>query len=103
MIMSKTCLHCGSPQPYSNSHCDLCAYPLDLEEYKKEIEKKRKITELSDSLEGLSKGKLTEEQEAMLKAKTETIVKLTEMGRDDLAKQYLEKLLESWVKTFLTA
>ena len=102
MIMSKTCLHCGSPQPYSNSHCDLCAYPLDLEEYKKEIEKKRKITELSDNLEGLSKGKLTEEQEAMLKAKTETIAKLIELGRDDLAEQYIEKLLESWVKTFLT-
>ena len=76
--------------------------PLDLEEYKKEIEKKRKITELYDNLEDLSKEKLTEEQELMIKARTETITKLLELGRDDLAEQYIEKLLESWVKTFLT-
>ena len=101
-ILPKTCPHCQALNPYTNTNCDFCAMPLDLEEYKKEIEKKRKITELSDNLEGLSKGKLTEEQEAMIKAKTETIVKLTEMGRDDLAEQYIEKLLESWVKTFLT-
>jgi len=101
-ILPKTCPHCQAINPYTNTNCDFCAMPLDLEEYKKEIEKKRKITELSDSLEGLSKGKLTEEQEAMLKAKTETIAKLIELGRDDLAEQYIEKLLESWVKTFLT-
>ena len=102
-IVPKTCPHCQAINPYTNTNCDFCAMPLDLEEYKKEIEKKRKITELYNNLEGLSKGKLTEEQEAMLKAKTETIAKLIELGRDDLAKQYIEKLLESWVKTFLTA
>ena len=101
-ILPKTCPHCQAINPYTNTNCDFCAMPLDLEEYKKEIEKKRKITELSDNLEGLSKGKLTEEQEAMIKAKTETITKLLELGRDDLAEQYIEKLLESWVKTFLT-
>jgi len=101
-IVPKTCPHCQAINPYTNTNCDFCAMPLDLEEYKKEIEKRRKITELYQNLEGLSKGKLTEEQEAMIKARTETIVKLTEMGRDDLAEQYIEKLLESWVKTFLT-
>ncbi|MCJ7632111.1 tyrosine-type recombinase/integrase [Candidatus Bathyarchaeota archaeon] len=101
-ILPKTCPHCQAINPYTNTNCDFCAMPLDLEEYQKEIEKKRKITELYQNLEGLSKGKLTEEQEAMIKARTETIVKLTEMGRDDLAEQYIETLLESWVKTFLT-
>jgi site-specific recombinase XerD len=102
-ILPKTCPHCQAINPYTNTNCDFCAMPLDLEEYKKEIEKKRKITELYDDLDSLSKGKLTEEQEAMLKSKTETITKLIELGRDDLAEQYIEKLLESWVKTFLTA
>ncbi len=102
-ILPKTCPHCQALNPVTNNNCDLCGMPLDLEEYKKEIDKKRKITELYDNLEGLSKGKLSEEQEAMIKARTETIVKLIEMGRDDLAEQYIEKLLESWVKTFLTA
>jgi site-specific recombinase XerD len=101
-ILPKTCPHCQAINPYTNTNCDFCAMPLDLEEYKREIEKKRKITELYDNLEGLSKGKLTEEQEAMIKAKRETIAKLIEFGRDDLAEQYIEKLLESWVKTFLT-
>jgi len=101
-ILPKTCPHCQALNPYTNTNCDFCAMPLDLEEYKKEIEKKRKITELYQNLEGLSKGKLTEEQEAMIRARTETITKLLELGRDDLAEQYIEKLLESWVKTFLT-
>jgi hypothetical protein len=37
----------------------------------------------------------------MIKSKTETITKLMELGRDDLAEQYIEKLLESWVRVFL--
>jgi site-specific recombinase XerD len=102
-ILPKTCPHCQALNPYTNKTCDFCAMPLDLEEYKREIEKKRKITELYQNLEGLSKGRLSEEQEQMIKSKTETIVKLTELGRDDLAQQYIEKLLESWVKTFLTS
>jgi hypothetical protein len=53
-------------------------------------------------LEGLSKGKLTEEQEVMVKAKSDTATKLIELGRNDLAEQYIEKQSESWVKTFLT-
>jgi hypothetical protein len=75
--------------------------PLDLEEYKAEIEKRRKITEIYNALEGLTKGQMTEEQQAMIKSKTETITKLMELGRDDLAEQYIEKLLESWVRVFL--
>jgi dTDP-4-amino-4,6-dideoxygalactose transaminase len=75
--------------------------PLDLEEYKAEIEKRRKITEIYNALEGLTKAQMTEEQQAMIKSKTETITKLMELGRDDLAEQYIEKLLESWVRVFL--
>uniref|UniRef100_A0A7V4KEP8 Uncharacterized protein n=1 Tax=Fervidobacterium pennivorans TaxID=93466 RepID=A0A7V4KEP8_FERPE len=77
--------------------------PLDLEEYKAEIEKRRRMAELYRKLEGLSKGKLSEEEEQVIKARTETITKLIELGRDDLAELYIEKLLETWVKTFLTS
>jgi hypothetical protein len=76
--------------------------PLNIEQYKEEIEKRRKITELYKNLEGLSKGKLSEEQKAMIKSKTKSVTKLMELGRDDLAEQYIEKLLEGWVKAFLT-
>ena len=101
-ILPKTCPHCQAINPYTNTNCDFCAMPLDIEEYKKEIEKKRKITELYDNLEGLSKGKINKEQEQMIKSKTETLTKLLELRRNDLAEQYIEKLLESWVRTFLT-
>jgi site-specific recombinase XerD len=101
-IVPKTCPHCQAINPYTNTNCDYCAMPLDPEEYKKEIEKKRKITELYNNLEGLGKGKLTQEQEQMIKAKSDTVTKLMKLGRNDLAEQYIEKLLESWAKTFLT-
>jgi ribosomal protein L40E len=102
-ILPKTCPHCQAINPYTNTNCDYCGMPLNIEQYKEEIEKRRKITELYNNLDSLSKGKLTEEQEVMLKSKTNTIIKLFELGRDDLAEQYIEKLLESWVKAFLTA
>ncbi|MEM4713353.1 MAG: tyrosine-type recombinase/integrase [Candidatus Bathyarchaeia archaeon] len=102
-ILPKTCPHCQALNPFTNTNCDFCGMPLDIEEYKAEIEKRRRITEIYDSLKGLSKGTLTEEQEQMIKSKTETISKLIELGRDDLAKEYIERLLEGWVKTFLTA
>ena len=101
-IMSKTCLHCGSPQPHTNSHCDVCAYPLDLEEYEKTIEKRRNVEGLYTNLDKIYAGKLSDEQKAELGNHSETIRQLAEMGRDDLAKEYIEKLLESWVKAFLT-
>ena len=100
-ILPKTCPHCNALNPYTNNNCDFCGMPLDLEEYKAEIEKRRKITEIYNALEGLTKGQMTEEQQAMIKSKTETITKLMELGRDDLAEQYIEKLLESWVRVFL--
>ena len=102
-IMSKTCLHCGSPQPYTNSHCDACAYPLDPLEYEKVIEKKRNVDRLYENIQKIYTGKLGEEQKAQLSEPIKTIKYFTELGRDDLATQYIEKLLETWVKVFLTA
>lgn len=102
-ILPKTCPHCQAINPYTNINCDYCGMPLDLEEYKAEIEKRRKISELYQSLNSITKGELSEEQKAMIKERTDTITKLLEMGRDDLARIYIEKLLESWVKTFLSA
>jgi len=102
-IMSKTCLHCSSPQPYTNSHCDFCAYPLDPVEYEKTIEKRRNVESLYQNLKKIYTGKLSEGQKAQLSGHTETIKYLTELGREDLATQYIEKLLETWVKVFLTA
>ena len=40
-ITPKTCPHCQAPNPYTNRHCDSCAMPLALEDYKTEIEKRR--------------------------------------------------------------
>jgi hypothetical protein len=53
-------------------------------------------------LEGLCKGKLSEEDEQEIKARVKTIMGLVELGREDLAEQYITLLLETWVKTFLT-
>ena len=102
-IMSKTCLHCSSPQPYTNTHCDFCAYPLDPLEYEKVIEKRRNVENLYQNLKKIYSGKLSEGMKAQLSGHTETIIHLAELGRDDLATQYIEKLLETWVKVFLTA
>jgi len=54
--------------------------PLDLEGYKVEIEKRRKINEFYRSLDNITKGKLSEEQEQMIKDRTETITKLIEIN-----------------------
>jgi len=77
--------------------------PLDLEEYKTEIEKRRSMESLYQNLQKIYIGKLTEEQKKELSHHTEVIKSLIEVGRDDLATQFIEKLLESWVKAFLTA
>jgi len=101
-IVPKTCPHCQASNPYTNTNCDLCAMPLDLEKYKKEIEKRRNVERLYQNLKKIYTGKLSEGQKAQLSGHTETIKYLTELGRDDLATQYIEKLLETWVKVFLT-
>jgi integrase/recombinase XerD len=101
-ILPKTCPHCQALNPYTNTNCDFCAMPLDSEEYKVEIEKRRNIERLYQNLDKIYTGKLTEEQKVELNKHTETIKKLVELGRDDLATEYIGKLLESWVKFFLT-
>jgi len=103
IIKPKPCLHCNALNPYTNTNCDFCAMPLDLEEYKEEIEKRRNMESLYTNLQKIYSGKISEEQKAELSHHTEVIKELTELGREDLASQYIEKLLESWVKVFLTA
>ncbi|MCW4001686.1 MAG: tyrosine-type recombinase/integrase [Candidatus Bathyarchaeota archaeon] len=102
-IKPKTCPHCQALNPYTNTNCDFCAMPLDLEKYEKEIEKRRNLETLYQNLQKIYSGKISEEQNSELKHHTEVIRDLTELGRDDLATQYIEKLLETWVKVFLTA
>lgn len=41
IIRPKPCPHCNSLNPYTNNACDLCGMPLDMEEYRKALEKKR--------------------------------------------------------------
>jgi site-specific recombinase XerD len=101
-ILPKTCPHCNALNPYTNHNCDFCAMPLDLEKYKAEIEKRRDIEQLYQNVNQIGRGQLTKEQEAFLGERTETVIKLLEMGRGDLAKQYIEMLLGTWVKAFLT-
>lgn len=102
-IVPKVCPHCNALNPYTNNNCDFCGMPLDLEEYKKEIEKRRNVESLYQNLQKVYTRKLTEQQKKELSHHTETIKQLVEMGRDDLATQFIEKLLESWVKAFLTS
>jgi len=40
-LKPKVCAHCNQLNPYTNNNCDFCGMPLDLEEYKKALEKKR--------------------------------------------------------------
>jgi len=101
-ISSKTCPHCQQPNPYTNDVCDLCAMPLELSKYKAEIEKRRNIEQLYKNLQQMGTGKLTEIQEMELSKRTDTLLGLLELGREDLAREYMQKLLEHWTKAFLT-
>lgn len=100
-ILPKTCPHCQALNPYTNDVCDLCAMPLDLTLYKKEIEKRRSIEQLYENLQQIGTGRLAPEQEKELEKRTDTVIGLLELGRDDLAKEYISKLLEHWTKAFL--
>jgi integrase/recombinase XerD len=101
-VMSKTCPHCQAINPYTNSNCDLCGMPLIFEDYKREIEKKRNIESLYQNINKIDTGELSNGQIAQLNNYTATIRQLIELGRDDLATQYIELLLKGWVKMFLT-
>jgi integrase len=101
-ILPKTCPHCQALNPYTNSSCDFCAMPLALEQYKTEIEKRRNIEQLYGNLQLIGTRKLTNEQEEELGKRTDTVLGLLELGRDDLAKEYISKLLEHWTRAFLT-
>jgi integrase/recombinase XerD len=100
-ITAKNCPHCQAINPYTNTRCDCCAMPLAIDEYKAEIEKRRNTEALFQNLDKLHKKKLTDTQQAQLNHCSETVKKLLEMGRHDLANQYLELLLTTWVRMFL--
>jgi integrase len=102
-ILPKTCPHCQASNPYTNDVCDLCAMPLELSKYEAEIEKRRNIEQLYLNLQQMGTGKLTEEQEKELSKRTDTVLALLELGREDLAREYMEKLLEHWTKAFLVS
>lgn len=102
-ITPKTCPHCQALNPATNRNCDFCAMPLKLKEYKAEIEKRRNVESLYQNLQKIYTGKITIEQKAEINRYSEVIKQLSELGRSDLASEYIERLLESWVKVFLTA
>lgn len=101
LILPKPCPHCSVLNPTTNNNCDQCGMPLDLALYKEEVEKRRNIEQLYTNLEQMGTGKLTNEQEKELSKRTDTLLGLLELGRDDLAKEYISKLLEHWTKAFL--
>jgi site-specific recombinase XerD len=101
-IMPKTCPHCQAVNPFTNSKCDICAMPLNIEEYTVEIEKRRNFESLYQNLDKIYTGKLNEGQKEQLSNHTATIRQLMELNRDDLATQYFETLLKGWMKMFLT-
>jgi integrase len=103
LILPKPCPHCSVLNPVTNKNCDSCAMPLDLQKYEAEIEKRRNIEQLYQNIQAISEKQLSKEQEEFLGKRTDTVIQLLELGRDDLAKQYIETLLEHWVKVFLTS
>ncbi len=102
-ISAKNCPHCQAINPYTNTDCDCCLMPLDFEKYQVEIQKRRNTDYLYQNLNKIYDGKLSETQTAQLQGHTETIKRLTDLGQNDLAKEYIELLLTSWVKMFLSS
>jgi hypothetical protein len=101
LVLPKPCPHCSVLNPVTNKNCDSCGMPLSLDEYKAEIENRRNIEQLYSNLQQIGTGKLTPEQEHELEKRTDTLLGLLELGREDLAKEYISKLLEHWTKAFL--
>lgn len=101
-IASKTCPHCQASNPYTISNCDFCSMPLDLEEYKKEIEKRRDLEQFHEALKKTSTGKLAKEHRAIIKEQVELVSKLIDYGYPNEAQNDLEALLTTWAKVLLT-
>jgi len=100
-IVAKTCLHCQASNPYTNSNCDFCAMPLDLEEYQKEIEKRRDMERFYETLQKMNTGKLDKEQEATIDRMIKTLTKAAKIKRFDLVEDYLKLTLIYWAKMFV--
>jgi len=100
-ITSKPCPHCQASNPYTNSNCDFCAMPLDVDEYQKEIEKRRDMERYYQTLKKMKTGKLEAEQEAEIDSMVKTIMNGVEIERYDIVKDYLKLTLISWAKMFV--
>ena len=101
-IMPKPCPNCNALNPYTNNNCDFCAMPLDVEKYKVEVKKRRNVERLLGNMNRICSGKLSESQQSQLNKHCETVEKLIELGRKDLATYYMRLLLGSWAKLFIT-
>ena len=100
-ITSKNCPHCQASNPYTNSSCDFCAMPLDLEEYKKEIEKRRDMERYYETLQKMNTGKLDKEQEQTIDRMVGALAKAAKIKRFDLVEDYLKLTLIYWAKMFV--
>jgi site-specific recombinase XerD len=83
IIKPKPCPHCNQLNPYTNINCNFCGMPLDLEQYKKEMEARQRAYMT----------KLTEAQRLEIAKHVEFVKQLPE----GLAEDYLSKLLETWM------
>ena len=76
--------------------------PLDVDEYQKEIKKRRDLEQFHEALKKTSTGKLTDEHKAVIKEQVEVVSKLIEYGYPNEAQNDLEALLTTWAKLLLT-
>jgi len=84
LIKPKPCPHCTQLNPYTNRNCDFCGMPLDITEYQKEMELRRKA--FATKLSPLEIKEVDKHVALMQKLSPEH------------AKIYLEKLAETWLK-----
>jgi hypothetical protein len=53
-ILPRTCPHCQAANSFGNVNCDFCGMPLQIEDYRREIEKKRNVESLYLNLNRIS-------------------------------------------------
>jgi len=93
IIKPKPCPHCNQLNPYTGVNCNYCGMPLDLEEYKEEIEKKRFVETAFENLQ-----KIAYENLEKIDKYVEIANKLSPQER----KAYLTVVLGTLVKSFLS-
>lgn len=96
-IKAKPCPHCMALNPYTEIRCSFCGMPLDLYDYQRELEKRKKIEAYARNLENIRHGRLSHEQ----RAEIDKHIHIIESLREEEKGIYLEKLLETWTKAFM--